>query len=133
MASRLTERGESEMSDPENVNIKPDLGVPVKIQNNDISIITKTINITSSGAYCKTDKPLPLLSKVVLTLLIPKYGKKGKVDQKIECKGTVVRTHPVIVDGQPQSYDVAIYFDELSPNDSRFITQYIERNLANNK
>ena len=45
-----------------------DLAVPLKIQDKDTSIVTKTINITSSGAYCKTDKPLPLLSKVVLMM-----------------------------------------------------------------
>lgn len=111
-------------------NTKIDLAVPLKIQDKDTSIVTKTINITSSGAYCNTDKPLPLLSKVVLTLLVPQYNKKGKVDRKIECKGTVVRTHPVIVDGQPQSYDVAIYFDELNSSDRRFISQYIEHHLS---
>ena len=118
------------MSDLENNDLKGDLSVPVKIQDKDTSIVTKTTNITSSGAYCKTDKPLPLLSKVVLTLLIPKRDKKGKKDKKIECKGTVVRTHPVIVDGRPQSYDVAIYFDELSASDSRLISQYIEQHIS---
>lgn len=110
-----------------------DLAVPVKIQDKETSIVTKTINITSSGAYCKTDKPLPLLSKVILTLLIPKDNKKGKGDRKVECKGTVVRTHPVIVDGKPQSYDVAIYFDELSPEDSRLISKYVEQHISKNK
>jgi len=110
--------------------VKVDLAVPLKIQDKDTSIVTKTINITSTGAYCKTDKPLPLLSKVVLTLLLPHYGKKAKIDRRIECKGTVVRTHPVIVDGQPQSYDIAIYFDELNNTDRRFISQYIEHRLS---
>jgi len=110
-----------------------DIAVPVKICDKDTSIVTKTINITSSGAYCKTDKPLPLLSKVILTLLIPKSGKKGGKERKIECKGTVVRTHPVIVDGRPQSYDVAIYFDELNPGDSRFISQYVEQRISEDK
>lgn len=113
-------------------NARADIAVPLKIQDKETSIVTKTMNITSSGAYCKTDKPLPLLSKVVLTLLIPQYNKKGKVDKKVECRGTVVRTHPVIVDGQAQSYDVAIYFDELSDSDRRFISQYIEHYLSEN-
>jgi len=118
------------MIEVEKDKTSPGFAVPVKIQAKDASIVTETINITSSGAYCKTDKPLPLLSKVVLTLLIPRHSKKGKHDQKLECKGTVVRTHPVIVDGKPQSYDVAIYFDELNPNDSRLISQYIKRRVC---
>ncbi len=109
---------------------RADLAIPLKIQDKDTSIVTKTMSITSSGAYCKTDKPLPLLSKVLMTLLIPRYNKRGKVDRKVKCKGTVVRTHPVIVDGKPQSYDVAIYFDELNVSDRRFISQYIEDFLS---
>lgn len=109
---------------------KAELSIPLKIRDRGTSIITKTISITSSGAYCKTDKPLPLLSKVALTLLMPPCGKKAKKDKRIECKGTVVRTHPVIVDGQPQSYDVAIYFDELSESHRRFIAEYIEHHLS---
>lgn len=109
------------------------LGVPVKIQAKDGSIVTETINITSSGACCKSDKPLPLFSKVALTLLMPTHSKKARQDQKIECRGTVVRTHPVIVDGKPQSYDVAIYFDELSSNDSRVISEYIKNRLPRQK
>ncbi len=104
-----------------------DFSVPVKIQGQDTSIITNTINITSSGAYCKTDKPLALLTKVALTLLIPQ---ENKADKRIECKGTVVRTHPVVADGQTQSYDVAIYFDEMNATDTRFISQYIRRHLS---
>jgi hypothetical protein len=110
-----------------------DLGVPVKIQAKDSSIVTETINITSSGAYCKTEKPLPLLSKVELTLLIPGHSRKNALDRKIECRGTVVRTHPVLIDGKAQSYDVAIYFDELSQSDSRLISQYIEHRLPKRK
>lgn len=110
-----------------------ELAVPVKIQDRETSIVTKTINITASGAYCKTDKPIPLLTKVALTLLIPKHSKKGKGDKKIECKGTVVRTHPVIVDGRTQAYDVAIYFDEMNANDSRLISQYIESHIPKSR
>lgn len=121
------------MSQSKKEGVKVDLALPLKIRDKDESIVTKTINITSSGAYCNTDKPLPLLSKVVLTFLIPHCNKKGKIDRKIECKGTVVRTHPVIVDGQTQSYDVAIYFEELNDSDRRFISKYVECHLPNNK
>jgi len=118
------------MPNTKDSEVSVDLAVPLKIQDSDTSIVTKTINISSSGAYCNTEKPLPLMSKVVLTLLIPPRGKKGKANKRIECKGTVVRTHPVIVEGKPQSYDVAIYFDSLNSSDSRTISQYIEDKLS---
>lgn len=110
--------------------VRADLAVPLKIKDKDSSIVTKTMNITSTGAYCKTEKPLPLLSKVILTLLIPQHSRKKGTDKKIECEGTVVRTHPVIIDGKPQSYDVAIYFDGLSENDRLLISKYIEDHIS---
>jgi hypothetical protein len=133
MASGLIERYTMTEHLKRDTEKTAEIAVPLKIQDRDTSIVTKTINITSSGAYCSTDKPLPLLSKVVLTLLIPKHNKKSKSDKKIECKGTVVRTHPVIVEGKIRSYDVAIYFDELSDSDSRSISQYIEHHLTKDK
>lgn len=86
--------------------------------------VTEAMNITSTGAYCKTDKPLPLLSKVSLTLLMPHSNKK------IECRGTVVRIHPVPADDAKQSYDVAIYFDEMNKDDKEILSGYLEGSLS---
>lgn len=113
------------------LEVNTELVVPLKIQDKDTTITTETMNITSAGAYCKTDRPLPLLSKVALTLLVPQANKKrSEQNRRIECKGTVVRIHPVAVDGVTQSYDVAIYFDEMNANDKQTLSNYIEESLS---
>ncbi len=120
------------MTDIKKDPVKTGVSIPLKIQEKSTSVITETMNITTSGAYCNTSKPLPLLSKVVLTLLIPKHSKESKAEKKIKCKGTVVRTHPVIVDGKTESYDVAIYFDGLNNADRELISEYIKSHSSKN-
>jgi len=56
---------------------------------------------------------------------------KGGI-KNLEVSGIVVREHPVIVDGRPQCYDVAIYFDGLSDSDRRTISKHIEETLSVN-
>lgn len=86
--------------------------------------ITHTLNISPSGVYCKIDKELPLMSRVKLALQIPDPTKEGAV-KKMEASGIVVRQHPVTVEGVIKHYDVAIFFDDLSPKDKDMIASYI--------
>lgn len=87
---------------------------------------THTLNISSSGLYCKVDKEIPLMSRVKLMLMIPDPAKNDKEAKGVEAKGVVVRTHPVIIDGQTKHYDVAIFFDTgLEPEAREIIDSYI--------
>ena len=89
---------------------------------------THTINISSSGLYCKVDKELPLMSRVKLMLMIPDSAKNAKEAKGVEVEGVVVRTHPVIIDGVTKHYDVAIFFDTaLEPRAKELIASYIAR------
>lgn len=101
--------------------------IPVKIKEKDTIFSSETIDISSSGAYCRTLKPLPLLSKVAVTLVIPAIVKDEKVNKTIDCGGTIVRTHPVIVEGKTVGYDIAIFFDELKDEDRALISGYIDQ------
>mgnify|MGYP001267526381 CR=1 FL=1 len=87
---------------------------------------THTLNISSSGLYCKVDKEIPLMSRVKLMLMIPDLAKNDKEAKGVEAEGVVVRTHPVIIDGQTKHYDVAIFFDtDLEPRARDIIAGYI--------
>ena len=81
--------------------------------------ITHTLNISPSGVYCKVDKELPLMSRVKLALVMP--------DVSLEVNGIVVRQHPVMIDGVVKHYDVAIFFEDLSPKDKDALSAYIAR------
>lgn len=91
---------------------------------------THTLNISSSGLYCKVDKEMPLMSRVKLMLMIPDTVKNDKDSKGIEVKGVVVRAHSVIIDGEVKHYDVAIFFDSLEPRARELISNYIARKNA---
>ena len=102
----------------------------LKILVDEFDTSTHTINISSSGLYCKVDKELPLMSRVRLMLMIPDTSKPGKETQPVETEGVVVRAHPVIIDGRIKHYDVAIFFDSLEPKTKELITNYIAKKKA---
>ena len=47
----------------------------LKICKKGLDLITETRNISCSGVYCRVNRPLPLMSKIGLTLLIPIHEK----------------------------------------------------------
>ena len=98
----------------------------LKLRLDDFDSITHTMNISSSGVYCKLDKELPLMSRVKLMLMIPDPAKEG-VLKDLEVEGVVVRQHPVIIDGVIKHYDVAIFFEDLSEKEKEAIAGYIKR------
>ncbi|MDP3791914.1 MAG: PilZ domain-containing protein [Candidatus Omnitrophota bacterium] len=87
--------------------------------------ITHTLNISTSGVYCKVDKELPLMSRVKLMLMVPDFSKDKPGAKNIEVSGIVVRQHSVIVDGIIKHYDIAVFFDDLSAKDKEIIATYI--------
>jgi hypothetical protein len=98
----------------------------LKLRLDDFDSITHTMNISSSGVYCKLDKELPLMSRVKLMLMIPDPVKEG-ILKDLEVNGVVVRQHPVTIDGVIKHYDVAIFFEDLSEKDKGVIAGYIKR------
>lgn len=103
-----------------------DESLPLSLKLDGFDSITHTLNISSSGVYCKVDKELPLMSRLKLALVIPDPSKEGGAEN-LEVNGIVVREHPVTVDGATKHYDVAIFFEDLSPGDMDIISAYIAR------
>jgi len=102
----------------------------LKIRMSDFDVSTHTINISSSGLYCKVSKDVPIMSRVKLILMIPDPVKSDKETKGVEVEGVVVRGHPVIIDGEIKHYDVAIFFDSLEPRAEELIAGYIARKKA---
>jgi hypothetical protein len=100
-----------------------DGGLSLKLEGFDS--ITHTLNISPSGVYCKVDKPLPLMARVRLKLMIPDTSKEKGPAKNLEVSGIVVRQHPVIIDGAIKHYDIAVFFDDLSAKDKETISDYI--------
>jgi hypothetical protein len=104
-----------------------DEGLSLKVKGGDFDIITHTLNVSASGIYCKVEKEIPLMSRLQLMLMMPDPAKDGKSSIGVEVDGVVVRQHPVIIDGHVKHYDIAIFFENLSPKHRDMISDYIAR------
>ena len=104
--------------------------VPVKIICDNGDIVTQTINISRSGVYCIVNKPVEMMSKLKVCLLIP-LKKLGKAStKKINCEGIVVRSEPV---AGSKSYNVAVFFNDITQRDADCIADYVSSHLEHQK
>lgn len=100
--------------------------IPVKICLEDGDIVTQTANISRSGAYCRVDKAINIMTKLKVHLLLP-LKKDGKMaTKKISCQGVVVRNEEI--KGQ-NKYDIAIFFNDIGAKDADLIAEYISAYL----
>jgi hypothetical protein len=97
--------------------------LPIKVMEGDYQTVVETKNISASGLYFTTNKPLPLMSKVMVTLLLPTGTGKNT---KIECIGTVVRVVP-ISDHSRVIYETAIFFDDITERTKKIISHHIRK------
>ena len=106
-------------------NIRAKKNIPVKLTDESFDIITETVDISSSGAYCRVTRNLLPMSKIEVVLLIP--GKdSNNPTRKIKCKGVVVRAEPTIIKGADKAhYNIAIFFTDISKKDQKIAEDYI--------
>ena len=104
-----------------------DEGLSLEVKGGDFDIMTHTLNVSASGIYCKVEKEIPLMSRLQLMLMMPDPAKDDKSSVGVEVDGVVVRQHPVIIDGHVKHYDIAIFFENLSPKHREMISDYIAR------
>ena len=102
-----------------------DEGLSLKLNAGDFDTVTHTLNVSASGIYCKIPKEIPLMSRVKIVLMIPGMSKEDKMVHSMTVDGIVVREHPVIIDGEVKHYDIAIFFEDLSPKNKEIISNYI--------
>jgi c-di-GMP-binding flagellar brake protein YcgR len=96
----------------------------IKLFSSEFDIVTETKNISGNGVYCAIDKPLPVMTKLNILLLIPFKKNRNKIIKKISCNGVVVRGGCVKDNGR-HSYYVGIYFNDIKEKDRRVLLSYI--------
>jgi len=101
----------------------------ILLKGDQFSLVSETKNISASGAYCKVSKPIPELTKLAVTLLVP--VQKGGVlkDQDVYCEGVVVRSEKVIQDNQPDQFFVAIFFSNMSNENREILKAYVAHQM----
>jgi hypothetical protein len=91
-------------------------------------IVTESQNISASGVYCTSSHFLAPLSKVSLTIVLPRRDGAGR-QELVKCEGIVVRCEPGGKRGD-RSFELACAFTELDPKRRELIQQFVTwRNL----
>lgn len=86
-------------------------------------VLNHVENISANGILCQTAKPLALMTRMQITLDLPKPE-----NRQITADGVVVRCDPEQSD--PPAYQVAILFTKISDEDHEAVRRFVEFDLA---
>lgn len=101
--------------------------LPLKAFGETFDFVTETMNISLGGALCILDKPVPVMTKLRITLLIPAVP--GKKSSRIDCEGVVLRVIEKKDSTDNKKFAVAIMFSDMKPADKRKISRYVSEHL----
>ncbi len=108
---------------------RADRNIAIKLRDQEADFVTETKNISCIGAYCSIDTYLPILTKLKITLLLPKC-RNSKKPKHITCEGTIVRVEHSGSPIENNKYNIAIYFNEISKGDMKLIDEYVRESAA---
>lgn len=103
-----------------------DKDIFVQLTGEGFDAITKSLDVSASGIYCKVTERIPLMSRLQIVLSIPDQ-KKPSTPVTLNIEGVVVREHPVMKEGRVEHYDVAIFFNSLMPKEREMLIRYINQ------
>lgn len=103
-------------------HVRVERHVPLKITQEEGDIVAETVNISRSGAYCRLNKRIPVMTKLKIQLLLPLRKGNKSATKSIHCQGVVVRIEPC-VEG---FYHIAIFFNEIAQRDAELINDYVD-------
>ena len=100
----------------------------IKLKDREADFVTETKNVSCIGAYCTVNAYVPVLTKLRITLILPK-GRDIKASKPINCEGTVVRIEKCPPGIESNRYNLAIYFNQISKGDMKVIDHYVKNHL----
>ncbi len=103
-------------------------GLAIKLKDREADFVTETKNVSCIGAYCTVNAYVALLTKLRITLILPK-SRKVKTSKPIICEGTVVRVEKCPPGIESNRYNIAIYFNQISKGDMKIIDHYVKNHL----
>lgn len=84
----------------------------------------RTLNVSLSGAYCRSRYFLPVMTRLNVSLLLP----GGESPQRLGAEAVVVRVQPCSGSGNEGSYDLALYFTKMQPGDQDRLNAFLRTN-----
>jgi len=97
-------------------------GFPVVVDESGPGVLNHVDNISPNGVLCHTVKPVPLMTKMSVALVLP-----GPAQHRIECEGVVVRCERH--ESGDDHFKVAILFTKLDDDDKRAVEAFVQQDL----
>lgn len=93
-------------------------------------IVTESQNISASGVYCSSSHYLAPLSKVALTIVLPRLPGSRGANELIKCDGIVVRCEAASTRRAEKHYELACMFCGLDEKRRQMLDEFVHwRNL----
>ncbi|MGE4357150.1 MAG: PilZ domain-containing protein [Candidatus Omnitrophota bacterium] len=102
--------------------------LPIKAFGETFDFYTETMNIGAGGVLFYLDNPIPIATKLKITLVLP--SRKEKMDIRIDCEGVVVRIQENLNVTGPGRYYMAIMFTDISAEDRNKIIHFVNEQLG---
>ncbi|OED34923.1 hypothetical protein AB834_05660 [PVC group bacterium (ex Bugula neritina AB1)] len=96
--------------------------IAIAINDTETNLISEVKDISLSGISFKLTKTFAPMTKVAVTLLLPKFPGKTKKN-KLDVVGIVVRSEPFKED--PTFFETAVFFHEMDKQDLKILNNYV--------
>jgi len=128
---RVAERSGRERRGSERADARLSMRVEAGATAGAARIVTESQNISASGVYCHASHYLAPLSKVQITIILPRVpGGPANVQELLKCDGIVVRCEQRASDRNGTPYELACMFTALEPTSRRRLEEFVTwRNL----
>ncbi len=93
-------------------------------------VVTESQNISANGVYCTSTHYLAPLSKVSLTIVLPRLPGSSSNKELIKCDGIVVRCEPASGRRTEKNFELACMFSDLDERRRALLEEFVTwRNL----
>jgi len=110
------------------VRVPAKLAMEIRISDTNTAKV-QSINVSANGVYFSSDTYIPELTKLDITLDLPRGEDEARGDSVV-CSGVVVRTDPGEEQASATEYEIACYFTSIDPADQETLESYILRQVA---
>lgn len=111
------------------VRIPAKLAMEITLSGRDLAK-AESINVSANGIYFTSPIFIEPLTKLQISLLLPKPGALSSQYREVRCEGVVVRIEPEEEEPGRDHYQVACYFTSIMDDDREHLEAYILQQLA---
>jgi c-di-GMP-binding flagellar brake protein YcgR len=111
------------------VRVPAKLAMEIRISDTQTAKV-ESINVSAHGVYFMSEKYIPELTKLDITLDLPRGKAEGARGDSVLCSGVVVRTDPEVEQAGVAEYEIACYFTSIDPADKETLESYILKQVA---